>query len=351
MAASKKKSNTTFLRSLVKKLDNENMSIAADGLSAAEFTGYIDTGSYALNALVSGTFFGGIPNNKCIVFAGESSTGKTFVMLGIAKRFIDDHPDGEVIYYDIEAAITKDMLVGRGIDTQRIALVNLPTIQDFQTHALQVLEAYKESHRPPLLMILDSLGALTSIKASTDAVEGKNVRDMTLQQLIRGTFRNIRLALAKVGVPLLVTQHTYTGIGQWGAPQQISGGGGIKYAADDIIILSGKSKVKDTDKTVVGNDIKASTFKSRLSRENQDVHIRISYDHGLSRYFGLEDIAKKLNYKLPEGDLDAEEWDKILPELEIEAKKRFSYSVQFPDEDAKVTKKEIVTEDGEIISE
>src|SRR5512139_2939888 len=99
-----------FFRGLLSEIKDDSSSIAADGTSSAEYTGYIDTGSYALNALFSGSVKGGIPNNKVVAFAGESAVGKTFFVLGIIKHFLDSDPRAGVVYYDTEAAVTKDMM-------------------------------------------------------------------------------------------------------------------------------------------------------------------------------------------------------------------------------------------------
>ena len=97
-----------FLRNLVEEFKDEDTSIAEDGAGSAEFTGSIDSGSYSLNAALSGSIFGGVPNNKITAFAGESATGKTFFVLGIVKSFLDSNPDAGVIYYDTEAAVTHE---------------------------------------------------------------------------------------------------------------------------------------------------------------------------------------------------------------------------------------------------
>ena len=88
-----------FFRNLVDDLKDEDTNIMGDGLGAAEYSGTIDTGSYMLNAVLSGSIYGGVPNNKVTAFAGETATGKTFFVLGIAKQFLEDNPTGGVVYY------------------------------------------------------------------------------------------------------------------------------------------------------------------------------------------------------------------------------------------------------------
>ena len=136
---------SNFFRNLAEDIKDEDTSIAADGLSSGEYSGTIDTGSYVLNAVLSGSVYGGVPNNKVTAFAGESATGKTFFVLGVATQFLKDNPDAGVVYYDTEAAVTKDMMEARGIDTSRVIIAEPDSIQKFRTHALKVIENYEQT--------------------------------------------------------------------------------------------------------------------------------------------------------------------------------------------------------------
>ena len=134
----------SFFRTLIKDLPAMT-TIAADGLSSSEFDGYINTGSYTLNAALSGSLFGGMPNNKITVFAGDPATGKTFFVLGVIKQWMEDNPDGGVIYFDTESAVTNQMLSERGIDLTRLVKSEPETIEQFRQTALQILDRYEES--------------------------------------------------------------------------------------------------------------------------------------------------------------------------------------------------------------
>jgi RecA/RadA recombinase len=285
---------SNFFTDLVDQLKDEDTKILADGDASAEFSGSIDTGSYALNALLSGSIYGGVPNNKVTAFAGESSTGKTFFVLGIVKQFLDANPDGGVIYFDTEAAVTKSMMETRGVDTKRVVISEPDTIQKFRHTALQIIEKYQgqaEAKRKPMMMVLDSLGQLSSTKEMEDTAEGKETKDMTKSQILKATFRVLNLKLAKIGVPLLVTNHVYDVVGAYIPTKEMSGGSGLKYTASTIVYLS---KRKDKDGTeVVGNIVRCKLQKSRLTKENSQVEIKITYSTGLDRYFGLLDIAEK----------------------------------------------------------
>ena len=172
----------SFFRNLVEQIKDEDTNIAADGLGSAEFTGCIDTGCYILNAVMSGSLYGGVPNNKITAFAGEPATGKTFFVLNIVRSFLEANPDGGVVYYDTEAAVTKQMMESRGINTTRVIISEPDTIQKFRHHALKMLDAYIETpanKRPPMIFVLDSLGQLSTTKEMEDSTEGKETKDMT----------------------------------------------------------------------------------------------------------------------------------------------------------------------------
>jgi len=263
-----------------------------DGKGAAEYAGTIDSGSYMLNAVMSGSIFGGIPNNKITAFAGESATGKTFFVLGVAKQFLKDNPDGGIVYYDTEAAVTKQMMEEKGVDTSRVIISQPDTIQKFRTHAMKTIDMYEKSpDRPPMLFILDSLGLLSTEKEVADTTEGKDVRDMTKSQLIKGAFRVLTLKLAKIGVPMIVTNHVYEVIGSYMPMKEMGGGSGLKYAASTIAYLS-KKKVRDGTE-ITGIIIKAKMFKSRLAKENTQAEVLLSYTGGLDRYYGLLEFGEK----------------------------------------------------------
>ena len=113
----------SFLTDMIKETGNEYAGLVADGVEAGDVESFIDSGSYALNALLSGSIYGGLPGNKITAFAGESATGKTFFVLGIVKQFLSDNPDGGVLYFESESAITKDMIEKRGIDSSRMVML------------------------------------------------------------------------------------------------------------------------------------------------------------------------------------------------------------------------------------
>jgi RecA/RadA recombinase len=329
-----------FLKEIVKEIGGEYTQLASE---IDETETYVDTGSYIFNALVSGSIFGGVSGNKITAIAGETSTGKTFFSLAVVKNFLDNNPTGYCLYFDTEAAITKSLLEGRGIDTTRLVVVNVVTIEDFRNKTLKAVDLYlkkSKDERRPCMFVLDSLGMLSTNKEITDTLAEKDTRDMTKAQLIKGAFRMLTLKLGQANIPMIVTNHTYESMSLYGG-KQMSGGSGLQYASSTIVYLS-KSKEKDGTE-VIGNIIRAKTQKSRLSKENKQVEIRLFYDErGLDKYYGLFELGeiggmwknvagryemdgKKIYGKDILKDVDKYFTPEVMKSLDEVAQKEFSY--------------------------
>jgi len=286
---------SNFLKDVIKETGNEYASLVSDGASG-DVDSFIDTGSYIFNALLGGSIHRGLPSNKITAIAGESATGKTFFVLGMCKHFLDKNPDGGVIFFESESAITKEIIEERGIDSSRMVVMPVTTVQEFRHQALTVLEKYTQQNasvKKPLLLVLDSLGMLSTTKEITDTAEGKETKDMTRAQIVKAAFRVLTLKLGKAKVPLIITNHTYDVIGSMFPQKEMGGGSGLKYAASSIVYLS-KRKEKDGTE-IIGNIIHCKNYKSRLTKENKVVDVRLTYSKGLDRYYGLLDLALKYN--------------------------------------------------------
>ena len=297
-----------FLKDIIKQTGNEYAALVSDGIEGADVDSFVDTGSYIFNALLSGSIYGGLPSNKITAVAGESASGKTFFVMGMCKSFLDANPDAGVLYFESESAITKQMVIDRGIDPNRMVIIPVTTVQEFRTQAIKVLDSYLErSEKKPMMMCLDSLGMLSTTKEVEDTADGKETRDMTRAQVLKAAFRVLTLKLGRAGVPMVVTNHTYDSVGSLFPTKEMGGGSGLKYAASSIVFLS-KKKDKDGS-AVVGNIIHCKNHKSRLTIENKMVDVRLNYEKGLDKYYGLLDLAEKYNvfkkvstrYELPDG--------------------------------------------------
>ena len=333
-----------FLKKIIKETGNEYASVVEDGVESGDVDSFIDTGSFILNGLLSGSLKGGLPSTKVTALAGESATGKSYFLMRIVKNFLDSNPEAGVVYFESESAITKQMVVDRGIDSKRMVIMPVTTVQEFRTQALKVLDTYllqDESERKPLFLCLDSLGMLSTTKEVEDTADGKETRDMTRAQVLKAAFRVLTLKLGRAKVPMVVTNHTYDVVGSMFPQKEMGGGSGLKYAASSIIYLSKKKEKDGTE--VIGNIIHCKNHKSRLTVENKMVDVRLTYDKGLDRYYGLLDLALKYDIfksvstriELPDGtktfgktiNNEPEKFftEEVMAQLEEAADKEFKY--------------------------
>ena len=335
---------SNFLKDIIKETGNEYAALVSDGVDSADVTSFIDTGSYSFNALLSGSIYGGMPGNKITAIAGEAATGKTFFALGICKNFLDMDPDAGVIYFESESAISKDMIEGRGVDSKRMVVVPVATVQEFRNQSIKILDKYisqPESSRKPLMFVLDSLGMLSTTKEMEDTAAGKETRDMTRSQIVKSTIRVLTLKLGKANVPMIMTNHTNDVIGSMFPQKEMGGGSGLKYAASSIVYL-GKRKEKDGTE-VVGNIIHCKNYKSRLTKEHAQIDVKLTYKKGLDKYYGLIGLAeeagifKKVStrYEMPDGSKvfgknindnpDKYFTKEVLDKIDEVAKRKFQY--------------------------
>ena len=332
-----------FLKDIIKTTGNEYAALVSDGVEAGDVDSFIDTGSYVFNALLSGSIYGGLPSNKITAIAGESATGKTFFLMGMVKNFLDENPDAGCLYFESESAITQQMVIDRGIDPNRMVMIPVTTVQEFRTQAIKVLDGYlakDESDRKPMMMCLDSLGMLSTTKEVEDTSEGKETRDMTRAQVLKAAFRVLTLKLGRAKVPMVVTNHTYDSMGLF-STKEMGGGSGLKYAASSIIFLSKKKEKDGTE--VIGNIVHCKNHKSRLTIENKMVDVRLTYDKGLDKYYGLLELAIKYDIfksvstriELPDGSKtfgktinnEPEKYftEDVMKQLDEAAQKEFKY--------------------------
>lgn len=359
----KKEKADNFFEDLVAVTENKLAQAASNGVLSGDINSWIDTGVYKLNAQLSGSLHGGCPDNKIVVFAGPEATGKTFFVLSLADYFLENNPKGAVIYFETESAIDKQMLELRGLDTRRIFVVPVSTIQEFRTQALKILRKYEElsvSERRPMMFVLDSLGMLSTTKEMTDSESGSDTKDMTRAGLVKAAFRTLTLKLGVLNVPLFCTNHTYEEMGKMFAQKKMSGGSGISYANSITVFLS-KRKEKESGE-VTGCIITCTLKKGRKTKENTVIEVKLDYRKGLDKYFGLLEllaeakVVKKLDkkYEFPDGtkafekeilnDPETYFTPDIMVELEKIVAQKYSYGVRDIEIDDETLEEEVSDE-------
>lgn len=291
----------------------------------AKIDEWISTGSYIMNAALSGSLFGGMPNRRSLLLAGAEGTGKTYLALSIARNA--QAMGYNIVYYDSEGSIDIDFVKRLGVDPAKFRIENVSTIEEFATLTAKLNEQMskwrQENVNPPkVLVVLDSLGNLSSLKEKTDTTSGSDKRDMTKQQAIRRTFRVVGSDFAMNGIPFIICGHTYASIGSFFPHDEISGGGGIKYNASIIFMLT-KSKLSDKDSedhvkekgldqhTKIGIVVTVTPTKQRFARPIK-VQMHIPFYKKPNPYVGLEKFVSWENCGILRGKcLSEKEYTKL----------------------------------------
>lgn len=255
----------------------------------------ISTGIYVLNAAISADMYGGIPNNRISVFAGDSGVGKSFLCYNIARNAQEE--GYKIIYIDTEFAIEKDQLPNYGLDVSddNFMLLQCNVIEDLKIFMTQMLDGLKEQHFagveiPKMLIFIDSIGQLASRKEIDDAKKGAEKADMTRAKALGSFMRIINADLGMLNIGLVCTNHTYDSMDLY--PKKVmKGGQGLFYSASVISFLS-KAKLKDEsmddlDMGQSGILVTAKMTKNRLAKPKK-VKFEISFVSGSNPYTGLD---------------------------------------------------------------
>lgn len=230
--------------------------------AGAQITEYISTGSYILNAAITGSMFRGIPCGRVTTLAGEPGAGKSFLALSVCR---EAQKQGYVpIYLDSEGAQDVNSVSRLGVDTKRFMIKQVNTISEVSTFILNLctkLEAIPAENRDKVIIVLDSLGNLTSNKEAEDILNATGKRDMTKQQEIKALFRVSATPLAKLHIPFIVVSHIYQTQDLF-SKAVVSGGSGINYNSSVTLMLSA-AKLNGADKD---NDKAAENAKGELMK-------------------------------------------------------------------------------------
>jgi RecA/RadA recombinase len=286
----------------------------------SKITEWIDTGNYHLNAVFSGDLFGGIPNNRTICLAGESGTGKTFLMLNMVREL--QLKGYYVIYYDTEGAVDVDNIKNFGVDPDKFDHQPLSDLAKFRTSITtlckKLMEAKEKGYKTPKIAVcLDSLGMLATTKEIEDAQSGNTAADMTRAKMVRSLFRIITSDLTGLGIPFLFTNHTYASTGMF-PTINLSGGGGLVYSASVILALS-KAQIKEGT-VQTGIIVSVKTLKNRFGKPIP-IKFHIRWDKGMNRFIGMEEYISWETCGIQKGNiLNQKDYEKLSEREKLEAK-------------------------------
>jgi RecA/RadA recombinase len=295
-----------------------------------------------INVALSGSLNGGLTSGVTEI-AGPSKHFKTAIALLMVRSFLKKHKDGAVLFYDTEFGTPGSYFQTFGIDMKKVFHTPVTDVEQLKQDIMKQLAEMKRGDH--LMIVIDSIGQLASLKEVEDALEGKTVADMTRAKAIKSLFRMITPHLRIKDIPLVVVNHTYMEIGMF--PKAVTGGGtGMYYAADTIWIVGRQQEKVGTE--VTGFNFVLNVEKSRFVREKSKLAISVSFEKGIETYSGLLEIALAGGFvekpmpgwylkpgsktKVREADTKtAEFWSDILTKVEFDEYIRKSFEISYGD--------------------
>jgi len=267
----------------------------ADAGKPKEITDWIDTGSYSLNAAISGDLTRGFPANRVLMLAGEQAVGKTFFAIyGFCRPLVEK---GYFIYYiDTENAVDEETLIGFGLPEGSFKIITQDIVENLKENFDKVLTQLEEAmgtkrtNPNKCAFVLDSQGMLDTLKSREDIKKANHVADFTFQKELKRLYKSIMIRMGVLDIPMLVTNHVYANIGGYGDPLKIAGGSGGLYASTVILHLRKKQYKEGTIRK--GSVITAKNVKSRITLDGLEAGVYLNWVKGLNKWYGLHEIAE-----------------------------------------------------------
>jgi RecA/RadA recombinase len=244
---------------------------------------WLDTGNALFNAQISADPDRGMPSGRILQLAGIESSGKTYLSIEIAKNA--QAVGYFVVLYDSEFDKNdRQALAERGINLEKLLYIPVDTVENCKTSVLNILDEIKDER---VIILIDSIGNLSTTKEVEDSEAGSSTKDMSRPAQLKALFRTCTLRAGLKNVPMIIVNHVYASMSMYSPGNVIGGGSGSKYNSS-IIIEFGRSQQKAEDKTVIGTIVTSTATKCRTAKEKTKVKFTIDFECGLKRYSGLD---------------------------------------------------------------
>lgn len=340
------------IKDIFKVLDKMNpLAAFLNENSLSTVNEWIDTGSYALNAIISGSLYGGVPIGRLTGFIGPESCGKTLMA---NKIIANAQKKGmHVAYFDTEGALDEATATRLGCIPSKIKHVPSEITEQCRNEIVQLLENIVQNNlQGKVLIVIDSLGNLITAQEKKKIDEGSDTPDMgNRARSLKSMMRAITHAAKKAKCPVIFTNHIYDDPSQLhvSAIKKQAGGSGPLYMASVIVQMAKKTEKADDSKNKDANDsttliskgingltLRALTTKNRFVTPFLEVEMYLNFRTGLNKYSGLLEMAEGYGVLQKQGHRyvlggemlgfykdwkdDESVWEKVLPLLEEKLK-------------------------------
>ena len=243
-----------------------------------------------INVALSGRVDGGLTPGLTTI-AGPSRHFKSAFALLMGAAYQKHHDDAVILFYDSEFGTPQNYFTSLGIDLDRVVHTPVTDIEQLKHDVMVQLQNIDRGDK--IIIVIDSIGNLASKKEVDDAIDGKQVADMSRAKALKSLFRMITPHLTLKDIPMVVINHTYKEIGMF-PKDVVAGGTGNMYSSDNIWIVGRQQEKTGTELT--GYNFVINVEKSRYVKEKSKIPITVSFEGGIMKWSGLVDIAVDGNY-------------------------------------------------------
>lgn len=290
----------------------------------ADVKEFLDTGSYALNRVLTGDIHKGFPVGRISTLFGQSGSGKSLIAATTAALALKNNKIDVVYIFDSEGGTLVNVFKQHGVDMSKVNHIPVASVEQCSVKMLQTYDMLVQAHKEYVddpdnnddiraLCILDSYGALAADKLINDAVnKDKNAMDMGLgAKLKNNMMRGLMMRVVQSNATLLIINHEYQDPGAMFASKvhNMAGGLGIQFASH-LILQCEKLLVKAADQDFMtglegdnddagffkGNRMRFFVVKNRVCKPAYTATVYIDFNYGIAKYDGLVEDAVKLGY-------------------------------------------------------
>lgn len=350
-------------------LDNSTLSNVKD---------YIDTGSKMFNAVISGSIYGGVPQGRVTLLAGESGVGKSLMAM---KIIANAQKKGlYTILVDTENAIDAKTAVSLGADPSKIKYFPGKTVEQIKNGLYELMTKIEKAEMfGKFVVVIDSLAnALSEIEMTRMDRKSAASDTGTIPRSIKSLLKMCTVMGAYTGTTFICTNHIYDNPNEMypDLVKNMTGGKACRYIPS-VVVQIAKRNVKNTEyngdkdttalsKGVSGIEMRCMCVKNRFIRSLVEGSLYLSWKSGLDEEYGMLTLANDLGVIVRRGSV-YDLWDgtslgyaksfkknkqiwneKIYPELEKRLASEWGYSNENEfneSEDAKIESELLNEED------
>lgn len=246
---------------------------------------FVSTNCIPVNLLLSGKIKGGIKKGKISQICADSGWGKSMIGLNVLKAAQQQGFDCVVI--DTEKAFNRDLAASLGINVNDIAIFESSLVPELKQIVANINNGLSRAEQRNVFILLDSWGPIVEQQVLDKAAEASTAVNMS-----GARFKNeLATVLSCYANTVLVLNHVYATLQQYGDAYAIPGGKKLYFLSDAIMMASSAAKAKDKDGAIYGKIITASVKKGRAAKEFAKTKFLIEHSGGINPYYGLLDDA------------------------------------------------------------